>query len=239
MLAVGQRHALELIAERKIMAYSKRFVCLANSRKSSGRCVAGIEITPNGLGGWVRPISDRPSEELSIVERQYQNGRDVQVLDIVDVQLLQPRPHACQTENHVIDDGYYWVNVGTYPATNLVSGAKTTGPLWVDGHRSYSGENDRIPLAAANQQTSSLVLAAPQSAKIVVGPGLKKRQVRIWFHLANVQYCLTVTDPRVETEFLSKQDGEYNYGSRVLVCVSLGEPFDGFRYKLAAGVIPV
>lgn len=221
------------------MSYSKRFVCLANSRKFSGRCVAGIELTAAGLGDWVRPVSNRPSEELSIEERRYQNGRDVQVLDLIDVQLRQPRPHACQTENHVIDDDCFWVRAGTYPATKLLKAAKTAGPLWVDGYRSYNGENDRIPLPIADQQSSSLLLVGPQWAKIVVGPGLKKRQVRIRFQLTNARYCFTVTDPRVETEFLAKQDGEYEYGSQVLVCVSLGEPFDGFRYKLAAAVIPV
>jgi hypothetical protein len=37
----------------------KRIVCLANSRKMSGRCLAGRELI-NGLpGGWVRPVSAR------------------------------------------------------------------------------------------------------------------------------------------------------------------------------------
>jgi hypothetical protein len=221
------------------MAYLKRFVCLANSRKFSGRCVAGIEITSNGLGDWVRPISSRPSEELAIEDRRYQNGQDVKLLDIVDVRFLQARPHACQTENHVIDDEYYWVQTGAYRAVDLLPITKTKGPLWVDGHSSFSGENDRIPLAIADQQSSSLLLVSSPSVTIIVAAGLKKRQVRTRFRLGDTRYCLSLTDPQMEGTYLAKNDGEYDYGSRALMCVSLGEPFDGFRYKLAASLIPV
>lgn len=35
----------------------KRILCLANSRKLSGRCVAGREIANPRLGPWVRPVS--------------------------------------------------------------------------------------------------------------------------------------------------------------------------------------
>ena len=36
----------------------KRIVCLANSRKRGGRCVAGKELLADGrAGGWIRPVS--------------------------------------------------------------------------------------------------------------------------------------------------------------------------------------
>jgi hypothetical protein len=221
------------------MAYSKRFVILANSRKFSGRCVAGVEVKGQRLGPWIRPVSDRPSEELSIEERRYPNGRDVSILDIVEVQFKAARPHACQVENHVIDDGYHWMPAGTMGGSQLLPLAQDRGPLWIDGYSSYSGENDRVPLPQADQLSSSLALAAPTKASILVAPGLKKRQVRLRFTLQQTQYCFTVTDPRLEAEYLGKKDDEYPYSQHVLVCVSLGEPFDGYRYKLAAAVVPI
>jgi hypothetical protein len=87
------------------MGYTKTIVCLANSRKHSGRCVAGIEINDGTLGDWIRPVSDRVSEEVSLEERRYEDGKDTQLLDIVTIEMKRPHPHDCQTENHVIDDG--------------------------------------------------------------------------------------------------------------------------------------
>lgn len=70
----------------------KRIVCLANSRKLSGRCVAGKELSSERASTWIRPISRRPSEELSLNERKYEDGSDPQLLDIIDITLFTANP---------------------------------------------------------------------------------------------------------------------------------------------------
>jgi len=88
--------------------YTKTIICLANSRKISGRCVAGKETAGGKIGAWIRPVSGRPAGELSEEDRRFENGQDPRLLDVIRIPMVEPRPHGFQTENHLIDEGYYW-----------------------------------------------------------------------------------------------------------------------------------
>jgi hypothetical protein len=143
------------------VTYNKTIVCLANSRKHSGRCVAGREVIRGGYSSWIRPISGRPYGEISEEDSRYENGQAPQVLDIIRIPMLTPAGQTYQRENHVIDDRYYWEKVGTGDwrvVVGLLENA--SGPLWVDGHSTYNGLNDQVPEAGALTLDRSLILAA-------------------------------------------------------------------------------
>ncbi len=73
------------------MAYLKTIVCLANSRKLTGRCVAGKEWDGQVRSKWCRPVSARERGELT-AERWYaKTWRDPQLLDLIQVGLLSNR----------------------------------------------------------------------------------------------------------------------------------------------------
>ena len=50
------------------------------------------------------------------------------------------------------------------------------------------------------------------------------------------QYRLRVTDPVYERQYLQQPDGYYPVGECFLT-ISLGEPFQGYSYKLIAAII--
>jgi Dual OB-containing domain len=220
---------------------TKRMVCLANSRKLSGRCIAGKEMRRGKPSGWLRPVSAREHEEVSEYERQYEDGSDPTVLDVIDLQLIEPRPKGYQQENWLLDAQTYWAKVGQITWNDLATLQDPAAPLWIDGHRTYSGLNDQIPLALATGLTTSLRLIRVDELTLrVFKPGEafgnNKRRVQGKFEHHGIEYRLWVTDPRYERAFLLKTDGEYKVGECYLT-VSLGEAFNNVCYKLIAAII--
>lgn len=224
------------------MEITKRIVCLANSRKLSGRCVAGRELIGGRPRAWIRPVSDRPNEAVSKDERQYADGSDPQLLDIIDVPLLEARPKDHQQENWLLDSQKYWTKVGHYSRSDLDRLAVPSGILWRNESSTRSGHNDRIPLNMAADETSSLKLIRVDGLQLkVFSPseafGNNKRRVQARFQFSDVDYALWVTDPDIESEYLAREDGDYSL-LRSYLTISLGEPSDdGYCYKLVAAVI--
>lgn len=224
------------------MNYTKKIVCLANSRKISGRCIAGKEVLAKGFGEWIRPVSNRQSAEISEEERRYDNGGDPKLLDVLTIPMLEPRSNAYQTENHLIDDGMHWAKVDRLGWNDLGKLAdQQRGPLWLNGDSSYNGLNDRIPLAQAEKLKGSLLLIEPESLSIrvaVEGMEHRKRRVRACFRYSGHDYILSVTDPYIERTYLDMKDGEHKIRD-VYLSVSLGDVFDKDQccYKLVAAAI--
>jgi hypothetical protein len=219
----------------------KRLVCLANSRKTGGRCVAGREWGGTDAGPWVRPVSARPHEEVSEHERQYEDGSDPKVLDVVDVPLIAARPRTYQQENWLLNPQAYWIRQGRVAWDDLAGFADAPAVLWRNGFETYHGINDRLPLDQAETLTTSLHLLKTDVVTLsVFAPGATfgdlKRKVYGRFRHAGAVYRLRVTDPVYERAYLAKPDGDYPLAECYLT-VSLGEPWDGFCYKLIAAII--
>ena len=223
------------------MVVVKRIVCLANSRKLSGRCVAGKELSSNKPVGWIRPVSAREHEEVSEYERQYEDGSDPRVLDIMHVPLLVPRPKGYQQENWLLDPDHYWTRADRARWSDLDQLADPVQPLWINGHHTYNGFNDKIPLSLAGGLDSSLRLVRVDRLRLSVFKpgeafGNPKRRVQGHFQHGGSEYRLWVTDPDYERAYLAKPDGDHKIGASYLT-VSLGEPHNDACYKLIAAII--
>lgn len=221
------------------MNYVKTIACFANSRKTAGRCIAGKEWRDGKPGDWVRPVSTRPTHEISEEERRYENGHDPQILDILRLpcDVHQPLPH--QRENHVIDPEYYWEKQGHLSWNDIHGWLDNPDTLWGLGQRSYAGLNNRV--AVGQENGASLFLVSVERLRLLVGRKApeypdSKRAVRGEFGYKGVTYRMDVTDPVVERNFLTRDDGQYDITSPVL-CISLGDSYQGHFYKLIAAVL--
>lgn len=218
-------------------------ICLANSRKRSGRCVAGRVIGRTTIGGWIRPVSNRESRELTLGDQRFENGETPKVLDIIRVPMIEPRPHAFQTENHLIDPRYYWAFERRAAVEEVRAAVEHfDGPLWENGSSTNHGLNDQVPATRAAEFQYSLHLIEVNDLSLRValeGAGFPnaRRKVRGHFTLNRSRYQLAVTDPRVENTYLAGEDGDFPVGNATL-CISLGEPYRGYAYKLIAAIVP-
>ncbi len=224
----------------------KRILCLANSRKQGDRCVAGREVLDNGeLGRWIRPVSTRGDGAVTLNEQRYDavDGPLPEVLDVISLFLLESQPVHCQTENWLIDPHRWWTKSADFTWNRAALWAENPDVLFVNAGSTRDGRNDEIPEEVAVKLPNSLTMIRVPYLQIRVYHGWNSLKARAEFYHNREYYSLQVTDPIIETEFLSLGPGYYYVGPSLL-CISLSLPFtktngDGniYRYKLVAAVI--
>jgi hypothetical protein len=223
------------------MAYVKRIVCLANSFKIGGSCIAGREVLGNGqFGGWIRPVSARATAEVTFSEYKYQDNTSPKLLDIIDVTMLNPDPRRHQTENHVIDAAQPWAKVAEFPWADFEKIRDKPASIWIKSDRTGGGCYDCISEAEAGTLHDSLALIKPDGFGVEVGKHYYtgKRTYRGNFDYNGTHYNLSLTDPVAINAFAAKGDGAYPLDN-VYICVSLTEPWKKDKnrcHKLVAAI---
>lgn len=218
-------------------------VCLANSRKISGRCIAGKRISDNS---WFRPISNRAGHEISESDRRYSDGTTAQLLDVIEIPCIEKRPNRHQSENVLIDDRFYWAKKRRASWDDVLGLVDHGADLWANGYSAYYNRNNRVPDGLIDENGGSLRLIKLDEMVLHAGPkapefGDMKLVVRASFNYRGQHYKLDVTDPEYERACLEKGAGEYRIPS-VVACISLSEPHtnqngETFAYKLVASII--
>ena len=221
---------------------TKRIVCLANSRRNQGRCVAGKEMLPDGRpGAWLRPVSNREGEEVAERERQYADGSEPRLLEVIALPVLHPHPVGYQSENWRLDPAQRWTKAGGIAWDDLPQWTDPDAPLWTDGHSSAGGQNDRVPVSDVGGHTDSLRLIKVDSMRVRV---LERRRpsdlypiLRGVFRYNGADYSLRITDAEVENGSIELPYGDYPVGERYLTISLAAHPFEGYVYKLIAAII--
>ena len=225
------------------------FICLANSFKYGGRCIAGIEIRlsadektfrvvdDQGEPRWIRPVQ----RETTHKEIPTETARNIRILDVIELSNAEACGAGCQNEN------FYYSRmriIKRLPFSQKVLQAllsKRDFVLHSQGrfltHKEY----------CANK--GSLMLIEPEEPEIIreekLKDGIKKIQYKTRFTYKGNEYLVSVTDPR----YLERMEGYSNVpligkfptGTFYYAISMTEEPVevDGQlqHYKLIAGII--
>lgn len=220
----------------------KTIVCLADSFRPKGSCVAGIEIVNGNYGKWVRPISHRADEAISELEKTYADGTKLALLDIVEISFDAHRPEHHQTENWLISQNVKWNKKGQLALADLPSAViPTDAPLWRPAQSTSSGSNDYVTENVAHQFTCSLILVRPDTAEVIVSrnPFSNKDEVWVSFRWAETDHKMKLTDP-VQFDRFAKAEGYRHTLQNPFLCISLAEVWKEKQTAsmLVAGLIP-
>lgn len=219
-----------------------RILCLANSYKHDHRCVAGIHL---GTKKWVRLVGRQVPGCLTLKETCYADGREAALLDVFETELGK----KCGSNGHpedVFTQGSQWRPVRRFdrPAdAQFLKSYVTKGPAILNG----TGDRIYVRKFENAAAEASLELVHPDDLWWWIREENGKRRNRALFRLGRanrVRYDLAVTDPVWLNQMKFLTAGVYPHSfffkdklPGTLFTLSLSEPYEGFHYKLVAGVV--
>lgn len=216
-------------------------VCLANSRKHGGRCVAGWRADGSGFVRLVSPLADGT---LTPIDLRLGERDEPRMFDLVRIGIAAPRPMPHQRENVLIDESPWRLLRRPAPRNVL----ERMLPLLERGPDLLGSSGPAVPYDDCVRQpvARSIAIAKVQRAVIVVSERMTRKRLRLRFHLRKAAYELTVTDPLWERAVERWECGEYPWwklfhsGRDPVITVSLTEPFGDARecFKIVATLWP-
>jgi hypothetical protein len=210
----------------------KTIVIFANSVKHHQHCVAGKDIITKE---WIRPVGDENGCELQDEQTKYKNKYGkyfAKPLQKMKIKFVKKSPLLNQPENYIISDKI-WEQKYTLDPKEIINYIDNPTNLWIDN----TCNNDRINYHLIENGTINIEqsLYLIQVKKIHIywkdrSNFEQNPQRKGIFEYNQVTYDLPLTDPNF-SEF-EEQDLENKF-----LCISLGEEFNGYCYKLIASIL--
>ncbi|MHB9026049.1 MAG: dual OB domain-containing protein [Armatimonadota bacterium] len=221
-------------------------VCLANSKKHSGRCIAGIHLP---TGRWVRPVSRVGKGELSPEHYVFQDGGEPLPMDTIRLGIGAACPKCYQPENRYFSNTRWQLVQRPQEAGELDTVREQLRPFLLQTPLLFATDGDKIPLADIQRQpaAASLALIKPSFIQWDIDKPGPKRKTRSLFNYNGHAYDLSITDlgwierlAHLHPGIHAAARGGIQPNQEVWFTVSLGEPFekDGVEccYKLIAAI---
>jgi len=209
-----------------------RIICLANSYKHGGRCIAGIDAD---TGKWVRPVPDSKSRAITSDMRLI-NGREPQILDVIELPLEDDGPdEGCQPENRLLKAGR-WKKVGQITAQDLLKYCEDDTVI-LHNHQEYVLPSFFTETPKSKWKSLQFV----HNANVRFCRAYDPQKWRVHFQDAKGHILdLKLTDPVIS----GKLRGGKNISKNCIMTVSLAtawKPQDSNQpercYKMVAGVV--
>ena len=208
----------------------KNIIILTKSIKHGGFCVAGID-TANGE--WIRLISSNVNNEhaVSYEDMIYEDGREVEVLDVVEVDIISACPSRIQPENYLYNENVKWKKIRMSDIDEVIDIHGIDEPRFVFGNSDAKLTDENVNLAG--QSLLLLEVERPQYF-IKTFPDGKKVQLNFVYN-GQVYRYIKVTQQDIHNYFLNQPDGAYNARTNFFV-FSLTDKYElsGKYYKVMA-----
>ena len=200
-----------------------RCVVFASSIKHGGRCIVAKDFDSKK---WFRFVSDENGSAIPYKKAMFYNGLYKKSyylipLKVVSFPIDSESPILGQPENVILGNGA--INqVEPFVINDISSFLDNPDDLWGKG---VSDED-------VSTITQSIYLIKPKNAKLESEinefDGKTKRYVSFKYNM--IDYRLPCTDPKFDS--LLKE----NFSVQAL-CISLGENFNGYHYKIVASIL--
>ena len=215
----------------------KYFICLANSYKHGGRCIAGIEVVPQSDGSlgivrhddgrprWIRPVSMSANGEIP-----NHLAESFKIFSLVKLTDVEPCPDNAHTED-VHCTRMEICPFELSPTKDFLNQLIDTQHKAVFYFRGKS-----IPTTIIDRLDYSLMLIHPDNAYAYCDEERENSKYRMKFTYNGSNYDFPITDPVFLEQFKKSPDSYADLDGAYLV-LSLGIAFEGFHYKLVATVL--
>lgn len=213
------------------------FICLANSYKRGGRCIAGVEIdvdsnnrwnvkrNADGSPKWIRPIA-QGTEYGEIPEGE---ACFLPLLSVVQLTNVVPCPQMAHSE----DVNYKRMNIiGRVPSHTAVLDKLTDNihPLLF-----YSTDYS-ISIDTYEHGDHSLMMVRPEGLSFRFDPSKNRAKYFMTFKYNEITYDFSVTDPYFY-QYIEQHPNALDTLSDVYVTLSLGLEYEDRHHKLVAAII--
>lgn len=202
----------------------KEIVILANSLKNQARCVAGKCISTKQ---WIRPVGDSQGKALANNQITVKNWKgqtwQLKTLQKAEINFSHHVPLINQPENYLID-GSQWIDKFKIQIADLTYYLDSPNDLWGSGDRVNYGL-----IQSSKHINHSLYLIQVNNLRLYTQYG-KRRGT---FNYSNQQYNFACTDLNFDNILQNRSFIDFQ---NAILCISLGEPWNGDCYKLIAAI---